>query len=111
MLDELPRSKALYTVIHWAELAPNDPLPRYLTGLLLTAMEEPEEAARWLAMGSLPAPILEQQRRLMLADAQRLSGQLDAAEAGYTDLLSADSHRVVRRAELGLQRTSWRRDP
>jgi hypothetical protein len=45
----------------------------------------------------------------MLADAQRLSGQHDAAEAGYNDLLNADSHRVVRRAELGLQRTSWRR--
>jgi hypothetical protein len=45
----------------------------------------------------------------MLADAQRLSGQHDAAEVGYTDLLNADSHRIVRRAELGLKRTSWRR--
>ena len=110
MLDELPRSTALYTVMRWAELAPADPLLRYLTGLLLTSMEEPEEAARWLSVGPLPAPVLEQQRQLMLADAQRLSGQLDAAEAGYTSLLSADSHRVVRLAELGLQRTEWRRE-
>ena len=109
MLDELPRSKALYTVMRWAELAPGDPLPRYLTGLLLSAMEEPAEAARWLADGPLPAPALEQQRQLLLADALRLSGQLDAAAEGYTALLSADSHRVVRRAELGLERTAWRR--
>ncbi|MFT5686800.1 MAG: hypothetical protein ACI8RZ_007757 [Myxococcota bacterium] len=116
LLGNLPRSTALYTLMQWADLDEADPLPRYLTGLLLTSMEEPAEAARWLGPdpvlsypNPLPVTVLEEQRQLMHADALRLSGALDGAEAGYTALLGSDSHRITRLAELGLQRTTWRR--
>jgi tetratricopeptide (TPR) repeat protein len=110
LLDDLPRSTALYTVMRWADLDAEDPLPRYLIGLLLSQQEEYTEAVRWLDTTPLSVPILEEQRQLLLADARLLSGDLDAAEAGYVALRTSQSHRIVRLAELGLQRTDWSRD-
>ncbi|MDG1479304.1 MAG: tetratricopeptide repeat protein [Myxococcota bacterium] len=115
LLGGLDRSTALYTVMQWAALDETDPLPRYLTGLLLTGMEKPDEAARWLdhdptlSSPALPVRALEEQRQLLHADAKRLSGSLAEAAAGYSALLDSDSHRIARLAELGLQRTAWRR--
>ena len=117
LLDGPVRSDALYTLMRWSELAPADPLPRYLVGLTLARMNKPGEAARWLDTAALatdeaPAPELpteqlELQRRIMLADALRLSGDTVRADALYTELSSASSHRIVRLAELGRQRVAW----
>jgi len=109
-LGSLGRTRALYAAQRWAELAPTDPLPRYLVGLQLYRVEEFSEAARWLSQASgIREQALREQRTLLLGRARYLSGELDAADLVFRTLLGSPSDRIRLSAQDGRDRVAWKR--
>ncbi len=89
---------ALYLALKWVSAAPGEPLPRYLVGLQLVRNEEYADAADALSgpPGLLTDPLLDEQRRVLLATALVRLGRLDEADAVLRTLLeSPRSSRVV----------------
>lgn len=110
MLGDLDRAEAVYAAQRWAELAPDDPMPAYLVGRLLYAMEDFPEAVRWLSRASgLSDQTLQEERALLLARARYLSGDLAGARAGFSSLRRASSSRVRVSAQDGLDRVAWKK--
>ncbi len=107
LLDSIGRAQKLYTTIRWAEVAPEDPLPRYLTGLQLYAIEDWPEATRWLSSAPLPTASLDGQRTLLLARARMLSGAHAAARFTFAGLRMDPSRRIRMAAEKGLEETAF----
>lgn len=109
MLGDLDRAEAVYAAQRWAELAPSDPMPAYLVGRLLYAMEDFPEAVRWLSRATdLPDQALREERALQLARARYLTGDLTGARHGFSSLLRASSSRVRVSAQDGLDRIAWK---
>lgn len=110
LLGDNTRAAALYATIQWAEQAADDPVPAYLTGLLLYRMGSHGEAIRWLeGAGGLEDVALREQRALLLARARYLSGDLDGATQDFQALMQASMPRMRVAAEDGLGRVAWKR--
>lgn len=96
--DESGRSNRLWSALRWAEAAPDDPLARYLVGRVLLQSREYEDAATWLAgpPGTIPQATVDDERRLLLAEALLHAGRLDQADATYTALATSTTSSRVR---------------
>ncbi|MFT4974212.1 MAG: tetratricopeptide (TPR) repeat protein [Myxococcota bacterium] len=110
LLEDNHRDEAIYAALRWSERAPSDPVPAYLTGLLLYRMGDHAEAVRWLGRADrLPDEALREERGLLLARARYLTGDLDRAARDFARLSGASSSRVRVAAQDGLDRVAWKR--
>lgn len=84
--EDVGAAARLWRALSWARLVEADPLPRYLVGRTLHQAGEHEDARAWLSGPSLLEPSLEDERRLLEAQASLRAGDHPAAEALYARL-------------------------
>jgi len=105
------RTRLVWATRAWVEVAPDDPLARYLLGFQLSQGGLATEAIPYLqgAPGVLAHTALDEQRRLMLARALGRADRMDEAHAVWVQLLGAQSSRVRLLAVEGIDRLRFGR--
>jgi tetratricopeptide (TPR) repeat protein len=106
LLEEDQRARLLHAALRWQAAAPEDPWVRYLVGFQLGAIEQHEEAVDWLAgpQDLIEEPVIDERRRMRLAESLVALGRLEEAQQIYNGLLMASSTRTRLDAAEGLDR-------
>lgn len=109
LFDSSGKTQMLWSALAWTEVAPDDPLPRYLVGFQLSQSGLTEESLPYLEgpAGLLADTDLDEQRRLLLAKAVQKNGDYDTAERLWSELTQASSSRVRLLAVEGIDRTRF----
>jgi len=111
LVDDEGRDR-LWSVLQWEQADPDDPLARYLVGRVLLQRQLYDDAIPRLSdpPGAIPWPSIDEERRLLLAQAALHARRLDLAQESYRTLADqTGSSRVRALAAEGLDRVAFLR--